>query len=410
MFKSSELSFLSSTYGDAFFVFDQDLFDANLSAFRDSFASRYNGHVALGYSFKTNYTPVVCSRVLHFGGYAEVVSSLEYQHAVKLGFPSERIIFNGPWKATDFFEASLLAGSLVNIDNDFDVSRLSAICDHNPDRLFRCCIRLNPSDSSTISRFGFDVNSPSFGHVLSRLESIPNLLVTGIHIHLPFRSLDSFRARSNFLVEIYTQLAARFPLQVCNIGGGFMGLLPDKLSTDLGIPQVTFQEYASLICSILNAGFEKSSLPYPTLFFEPGTALVSNTFSFFTKVLTTKSVSTKNFALVAGSIFDISPNARFQNLPVVIHNRLDHQALSMPIDYEVCGFTCIESDVLTPIIHGSINSGDYLEYLNVGSYSIVMRPPFILPSFPIVSKSGDLFTLVRRQQVYDDLFASFVFP
>ena len=395
-------------YGDSFFVFDQDLFDQNFNDLFRSFDSRYNGSFSLGYSFKTNYTPSVCKRVLSHGGYAEVVSSLEYEHAIRLGFSPSRIIFNGPWKSTSSFQSALINNSIVNLDNDFDIHRLISFCSQHIDRTFSCCIRLNAPISGHISRFGFDFYSNSFEQTVSALESVPNLQVVGIHCHFPFRSLESFEERSKFIVDAYCSLARRFPLRICNIGGGFMGPITSDMSNILGVSPVTYDDYAETICSYLNRGFDAQLFNLPLLIIEPGTALVSNTFKFYTKVLATKCISANHYAFVSSSLFDISPNSRFQSLPVRVYHNSTVREASEPRNYTVCGFTCIESDILSHDLYADLSHGDILEFSNVGSYSVVMRPPFILPHFPIITKIGDSFMLSRRQGSYDDIFSSFL--
>ena len=46
---------------------------------------------------------------------------------------------------------------------------------------------------------------------------------------------------------------------------------------------------------------------------------------------------------------------------------------------------------------------------NVGSYSVVLKPPFILPNFPVIDISGDRVELIKRGEVFDDLFHTFSF-
>ena len=73
------------------------------------------------------------------------------------------------------------------------------------------------------------------------------------------------------------------------------------------------------------------------------------------------------------------------------------------------GFTCIESDYLYRHYDGSLAVGDIVEFGNVGSYSVVLKPPFILPNFPMIDISGNSVELIKRGEVFDDLFHTFEF-
>ena len=78
-------------------------------------------------------------------------------------------------------------------------------------------------------------------------------------------------------------------------------------------------------------------------------------------------------------------------------------------DIDLAGYTCIESDVLYRNYTGELGVGDFLVFSNCGSYSIVMKPPFILPDFPVVDISGGHIELIKRREQFDDLFHTYSF-
>ena len=142
---------------------------------------------------------------------------------------------------------------------------------------------------------------------------------------------------------------------------------------------------------------------------EPGTSLVADCQIFVTRVNSTKLIRGVGFATVDGSIFDISPNARTTNLPVkpILNPHLKRNKYHSL--YNVVGYTCIETDYLTKKLQSPLSEGDFLVYGNVGSYSVVMRPPFISPSNPIllyVGKSKSL-KLIKRRESNSNVFKLF---
>ena len=111
---------------------------------------------------------------------------------------------------------------------------------------------------------------------------------------------------------------------------------------------------------------------------------------------------------MSGSIFDISPNAKNQSLPVtpIVNASVERD---VEREYSIAGFTCIEGDILTKKLTASLRPGDALAYGNVGSYSIVMRPSFILPSSPILmlDRQRNGFELIKERQSNTSVFDLF---
>ena len=58
---------------------------------------------------------------------------------------------------------------------------------------------------------------------------------------------------------------------------------------------------------------------------------------------------------------------------------------------------------------GELGIGDYIVISNCGSYSVVMKPPFILPNFPVLDINGDSVEVIKRAETFDDLFHTFSF-
>ena len=79
------------------------------------------------------------------------------------------------------------------------------------------------------------------------------------------------------------------------------------------------------------------------------------------------------------------------------------------VDLDFGGFTCIESDYLYRHYKGKLAKGDFVVFGNVGSYSVVLKPPFILPNFPVIDISCGSAQVIKRGEVFDDLFHTFKF-
>ena len=98
-FTKKQIDALEKKYGLPLYVFNQEEFVQNYRELESTFKAIYpKYHIC--YSYKTNYTPVICRLVKELGGYAEVVSDMEYELARRLGYGAEKIVYNGPCKGT----------------------------------------------------------------------------------------------------------------------------------------------------------------------------------------------------------------------------------------------------------------------------------------------------------------------
>ena len=397
---------VAAEHGESFFIFDEAKFRANFTNLRAAFDAHYP-HTRIGYSYKTNYTPYLCRIVHALGGYAEVVSEMEYELARRLGIEGPRIIFNGPYKSGVGFRDAALRGARINLDSTRDTELLIDVARDNPGKIFDVVIRCNfPLAADAVSRFGMDVEGAAFRTTLTAIDHAANIRLAGLHCHFPDRDLDSFGRRARKMVALTRQIFPDAPPDLLNIGGGYFSDMPEALRQSFGVPPARFEDYGALVGGILQDAFGGTGTP-PALFLEPGTAIVADTFRFYTRVVGTKTVRGRHFATVAGSIFDISPTARSRNLPA--------QALcqgggaSQDEPYDIVGFTCIEGDILTEGLAAPLATGDFITFGNVGSYSVVMRPPFILPANPILVAQDDGIKVIKNRETGSDVFRNFVF-
>lgn len=397
---------IAERHGRSFFVLDAMLFRKNFETFLNAFQTHYPA-VQIGYSYKTNYTPQLCKIIYDLGGYAEVVSSMEYSLAKRIGNPGSRIVYNGPYKGSDTFKEAALTGVTLNLDSVRDVDMLCAIAQSHPEANIAVVLRCNFAlHTNEISRFGMDVDGIEFKTALERINTSPAILLKGLHCHFPDRDLDSFGRRARMMVELVNQIFPERLPEILNIGGGYFSHMPENMQNAFSTPTATFADYGRLIGETLSKGLAGRG-PLPTLFLEPGTALVADTQVFYTQVISTKVVRGKNFATVSGSSFDISPVARSRNLPVtpiLQANDPKHKTT-----FDVVGYTCIEHDILSEGVQAPLQTNDFLCYSNVGSYSVVMRPPFILPANPILLHDKNGLRLIKDRQTDEDVFRNYRF-
>ncbi len=398
---------LEQEHGECFYLLDINKFKQNYSQFLDCFRSIYP-NTNIGYSYKTNYIPKICKSVDELGGYAEVVSQMEYDLAIKIGVPPSRIIFNGPLKYTQDLERAVLAGSIVNLDSLQEVQIICELAQRLPTQQILVGLRCNfDIGTDRISRFGLDVEGGDLDYIFKRFADLGNCQVRGLHCHFNTeqRSLESYALRTQKIIETTDRYFPDRSPEYIDVGGGYFGQMDDNLRKQFDFDIPTYQEYAQVIATQLKQRFTGSV--QPELIIEPGVALVANVMKFVGKVVSLKTMRSRHLALVTGSIHTVKPS---KQLPLTVYkNELDNARIESHTPIDLVGYTCMEHDCLYPKYPVPVSIGDYTVFDNVGAYSIVFKPPFIWPSPPIVSYDStlNLYTLARRQETTQDVFATY---
>jgi diaminopimelate decarboxylase len=398
---------LEQKHGECFYLLDLSKFKENYTQFLDCFQSIYP-NTNIGYSYKTNYIPKICRTVYELGGYAEVVSQMEYELASTIGVPLSRIIFNGPLKYTQDLERAVLAGSIVNLDSLQEVQIICELAQRLPTQKIFVGLRCNfDIGTDRISRFGLDVEGGDLDRIFKRFAELGNCHVRGLHCHFTTaqRSLESYALRTQKIIETTDRYFPDQPPEYIDVGGGYFGHMDENLRKQFDFEIPTYQEYATVIATQLKQRFTGSV--QPELIIEPGVALVANVMKFVGKVVSLKTMRSRHLALVTGSIHTVKPS---KQLPLTVYkNELDNARIESNVPIDLVGYTCMEHDCLYPEYPVPVSIGDYTVFDNVGAYSIVFKPPFIWPSPPIVSYDStlNLYTLARRQETTQDVFATY---
>lgn len=404
----SLLDKIGTKYSESFYLLDSKQFTENFIELQKAFRRIYP-QTFIAYSYKTNYTPKLCKIVNHLGGFAEVVSDMEIEIARRVGVEAGKIIFNGPYKNPKAVTDLLLSGGCVNIDSIEEFYFVKEIADNNPNQTINIGIRTNfPINDNVLSRFGVDVESEAFATIVNCIKSIPNIHLEELHCHFATRSLDTWKPRAQGMLD----LIKKYPtLNSDNIdlGGGLFGKMGESLKAQFSSYIPTYDEYAEQVASVFADVFDQSDLR-PKLVIEPGSALVGDCMKFAAKVTGIKTVRGKSIATLLGSIYNINPTLNTKNPPITVYHK-DEDVAGEYEDLDFGGFTCIESDYLYRHFTGTLAIGDYVVFDNVGSYSVVLKPPFILPNFAVVDCSWDdgKLELIKRAENFDDLFHTFSF-
>lgn len=392
---------IRNEYGDAFYILDTEQFKTNFQELKSAFQVYYpNFNIA--YSYKTNYTPKLCRIVNKLGGYAEVVSEMELEIALRVGVEYSRIIWNGPIKSPEILESFLVNGGTCNIDSLDELAIVRRIVAKHPEATMNLGIRCNYDvNDGVVSRFGFDIDSDDFNTVLDFVKATPNVYFKNLQCHFAKRQIDYWPARAKGMVALLDKIGT-IPPRI-DIGGGLFGKMPDSLKSQFTSKIPSYQDYANAVAPVF-ADYFKDKDVAPELIIEPGSALVGDCMKFVGTVKTVKNVRGKCFASILGSQKNISMGG--VNPPIEVFAMKQNEEHEYK-NLDMVGFTCIEGDVLYHDYSGPLAIGDAVVFSNCGSYSLVMKPPFILPNFPVLDICSGKTEVIKRAENFEDLFHTF---
>ena len=383
-----------------FFVIDVKKVDILLNELKTAL-NKYWPAGIVGYSFKTNNLPWIITYMKAAGLWAEVVSSDEYLLAKELGYPSNKIIFNGPVKGKKEFIEAVQNGAIVNLDSKRELEWLKE-CDK--EKLKKSCLGLrvnfcledyckDESQNGEIDgRFGFSYEKGELKKAIDYFLK-NNIPLSGLHLHCSSktRSVNIYRSIANMALQIVCEY--RLNLKYIDIGGGFFGGVENKPS---------FMDYFTEVHKIFKS---KELLKNVNIIVEPGMSLIGASVDYVATVVDTKSTKNNSFAVLDGSRIHIDPLMRKKSYSYKI---LKNPNTEEPCDFEnskqiLCGFTCMESDMFFELNSQNLNVGDKIVFEKVGAYTMGLSPLFI-QFFPPVYAIDDGQVILARSKFTEKNF------
>jgi diaminopimelate decarboxylase len=330
--------------------------------------------LALAYSIKTNPAPELLGLALDRGMWAEAIAQTEVTHAVGLGFPSERIVLNGPgkwWPAS----SKVPRYGAIFCDSLQELKTLHPLVMNGEVGAEVLGIRLRPATVN--SRFGIPLHDPeTIRQVVDILDRWPRGQQLGFHFHIA-SSMVGVRTwhalAENFLaaVELLCNRRRRRSVTL-SFGGGWH---PDDW------PDFLKGEFPRLVAAC------RTRLPMVRrIILEPGKALSQRSMCLVTRVLEVRRSPKQTELVVDGSIAEL-PDIRSHPHRVVSLN-----SAGTPVVWgqghggdRILGRLCMEFDILSDGIQvpRSIKEGALIAYLDAGAYDASMAYSFGRGALPL---------------------------
>lgn len=360
------------------------------------------------YSVKANSNLAILKALVDRGAGLDIVSGGELFRALKVGCPSERIVYASVGKTDNEIRIALKKKILFfNVESVAELENINRIAG-NLSMSARVAIRINPdveprthrfiTTGKLTNKFGIDFNS-AYDIFLMR-HRFANLRICGLHIHIGSQITESapYVAAINKMIRFIENLTEiGVLLQYLNIGGG-LGIVYNK-----EMPQ-TAEKFAQKVLPLL----KKTGLK---IIMEPGRFIAGNSGVLLTKVLYIKSTPLKKFVIVDAGMNDlIRPalyeahhqiNPTFKALRRTAHEKVD-----------VVGPICESADFFAKNRQlPKVSVGDLLTVMGAGAYGFSMASNYNSRrrAAEVLVKGSKMF-LIRRREGFDDLVRNEIIP
>ncbi|MBF0500032.1 MAG: alanine racemase [Candidatus Riflebacteria bacterium] len=386
-----KVSSLIKEFGSPLFVFSERTVRDKYRQAAGEFSHKYS-RVQFSWSYKTNYLDAICSIFHQEGSWAEVVSFFEYEKAMRLGVPGEKIIFNGPYKPYEALKLAVKMKSKINVDNMeeiFNLEKLAAELHKPIDVGIR--INLDAGIYPAWTRFGFNLENESAFSTIAKMHSTGKLRLKGLHCHIgtfimePKAYKTTVQKLALFAKKLKDELAIK--IEYIDIGGGFPS--SNTLHTQY-LPgsqtNPTIDEFAKVICDELMARTDCFSSP-PLLILETGRALIDDAGYLISSVVGAKRLTdgTPSLILDAGvNLLFTSTWYKHNIIPAQPHSEfLENMVLFGPL--------CMNIDIVRPHIQfPSLSAGEQVLIHPVGAYNVTQWMQFIQyrPAIVLIDENG----------------------
>jgi len=410
---------LATRFGSPLHVVSAGRLRQNARRFLDAAAAARVG-CDVFYSFKTNPVPGVISELRALGMGAEVISHYELWLARRLGFPPERIVYNGPVKSEaslrEAIESRIL---LLNVNHREELAPLVKVARELGIRP-RVGIRVTLGDGWS-GQFGTPVAGGLALRVFQEARSSDALDVVGLHAHRGGMVRSEAEAVGfadealSFAEELRQQLGLE--LELLNLGGslaspsvrGLSGReLRDNRTFARAIPppapgqSLAIERYVHAISERVADHYLRVGARAPRLLLEPGRSVTSDAQMLLTTVQSLKVDGERAYAILDAGI-NLAESCRSEYHEILCATR---PRAARSHAYALAGPICTPGDTLHWGVRlPELAPGDQLLIMDAGAYFVPFSTAFSFPRPAIIAVDGETVRVLRRAETFEDQLA-----
>jgi diaminopimelate decarboxylase len=361
------------------------------------------------YSVKANSNLAILKALVDKGAGLDVVSGGELYRAIKIGCPSDKIVYASVGKTDKEIEEAIKRRILFfNVESVPELENINRIS-KRMNSITRVVIRINPdvepkthkyiTTGKITNKFGIDFRCARQIFLMRR--AMTNIKISGLHIHIGSQITESrpYIAAITKMLDFIEELRReKINLEYLNIGGG-LGIVYDRET-----PQ-TAQIFAAKILPLL----KKTKLK---IIMEPGRFIVGNAGILVVEVLYVKSTPRKKFVIVDAGMNDLIRPALYGAYHQILPLRNTQYAIRNTERVDIVGPICESADFFAKDRKmPQVKEGDFLAVMGAGAYGFSMSSNYnSRPRAEEVMVAKDKTFVIRKRESHKNLVRSEIIP
>jgi diaminopimelate decarboxylase len=405
---------LADEFGTPLYVYDEATLRNKCTEYREGFLHYYPNSLVI-YACKAFVNRALAQILNEEELGLDVVSGGELAIAKSVGFPMNRIYFNGNNKSRQELKMAVEWGvGRIVVDNNYELSLLNEMARVTGAKQ-TILLRLSPGvDPHTHAHLATGVIDSKFGFTMDQAREVltgewlyPSLKLVGFHFHIGSQIFDFSPYKQ--AIEIILKFAANmrskhgFRIEELGIGGGL------AISYSEDSPAPTIREFAETIIATLLEKSKAHGIEPPRLIVEPGRSITGEAgIALYTVGATKEIPGVRKYVSVDGGIADnIRPAMYGAKYEAVVANKMVDMAVGSTEKERVtiAGKYCESGDILIQDIDlPKLEPEDLIAIPCCGAYCLSMASNYNGSLKPaIVMVNDGKARLIRRRESYEDL-------
>lgn len=382
-FESSDIySSLADRDGTPYYFYDADTLCRRVSFVKDVFQKQ----LSVLYAVKANSNLQLLQSISNHIDGLDISSAGELEQAMLAGYDPAKLSFAGPAKSLSELKQAIECGvGSISMESAREL-RDVVVAAKFLGKPANVSIRINPAGDTRqfglrmggrITQFG--IEESEIGEFVGKVLELREFVnLTGVHVYAGSQGFDAVRLAEHYCeilnIAEHVEDASGLQLSKLNLGGGF-GISHSDSDKELDIES---------LASIVSKDFQRfldDRAGQTELMFELGRYLVADCGIYVARVISTKSVGGKKFAITDGGLHHHLAAAG--NFGAGFRTNYPLMNISNPggpeIECSIAGPSCNPTDLLAQdIVISDPREGDLLAVKSSGAYGFTASPILFL--------------------------------
>ncbi len=417
-FDGCDTTELAKEYGTPLYVMSYSDIKGRLDELKRDFTDKYPGN-RVAYASKAFCTEGMYEILKREGACIDVVSGGELYAAQKVGFPAERVEFNGNNKLPKEIDQAVEYGvGRIILDGLNEIPMIEAAC-KKYNKKMNIMVRITPGVAASThdfivtgkkdSKFGIPLDEEVFLPIIKQIVDSEYLEFTGLHMHIGSQLFenDAFIEALDVLMDWAARIKEEYGavIKEVNFGGGFGVTYTNE-------ERKPYSFFLDPLMKRLQERASEMGIVCPNAVIEPGRSIVAEAgISLYTIGQIKDIKGLRKYISIDGGMGDNIRVALYQaEYDGVIANKAEE---AKDDKVTVCGKYCESGDILLTdfMVPSSVEMGDILAMYSTGAYGYSMAMNYNNNTKPgvVLVKEGKSDWMVKPQ-TYEQLVENDVVP